>query len=336
MPTSVPTPTRTTGVTSLQSGFNQMPTSASTPLRLPVDLSSSQTVYDGILLQNTPTRAITPGVAPTPPNGFSRILTVPPGITPNLKTSSKNIQQGTPNMCVPPKVPKTSMSQTMTFIPGITPSPQNWSSLNSSVPSQVFRNVPTDISSDTTLGINLPPNVMRNSQPITITPVPSPSQNIPSQLSFQEVGNYVTPYKSKFGEKKCLFCGDPFTSTKRFTQIVNNNPGQRGRNYQSLLKSLLGVTVVNGVICRGSCLKKLLTMEKQLTEFKQKLTENTKRSLSDPTERENQEKSGPRRSLITEMVIFLMLPISAIDCRGRWGSIVATNTTRALIVECPP
>ncbi len=83
-----------------------------------------------------------------------------------------------------------------------------------------------------------------------------------------------TPYKSKFGNEKCVLCNKNYNTSKDFCQISSS----RGKtDVQALIKSFLNITLVDGLICRKVCLANLCKIQKWLTDFKAAVISNTKR-----------------------------------------------------------
>ena len=67
------------------------------------------------------------------------------------------------------------------------------------------------------------------------------------------------------------------TDGKNFSHISS----KRGTDVSALLKTLLNMTLDDGVICRRVCLKQLLKIEKDIIEFKKAVTANTQNSVLD-------------------------------------------------------
>lgn len=81
----------------------------------------------------------------------------------------------------------------------------------------------------------------------------------------------VIHYRTKFGSEKCLLCGKVNEDSKDFCRISST----RGKtDVQELIKSVLGLVVVDGVLCRKSCRDKLQRIDNKRTELKAVATSN--------------------------------------------------------------
>ncbi len=80
------------------------------------------------------------------------------------------------------------------------------------------------------------------------------------------------------GNARCIMCNALNDKETRNCRLIDS---KRGRDVKGIFHNVLGVTPIDGVLCKTTCQRKLENLEKKINEFRKAILEKSY-EVSDP------------------------------------------------------